>query len=102
EGERDHGEVDAGTAYREVADRGGQRGGRDGPGQDGDGEGQSEVDGHQAGDVRPVGARNPVSRLNCVVLPAPLGPTRACTLPSATSRSIPSTARNPRNSFTRP
>lgn len=49
-----------------------------------------------------VGLRNPVSRLNRVVLPAPLGPTRACTLPSATSRSTPSTARNPRNSLVSP
>ncbi len=46
-----------------------------------------------------VGVRKPVSRLNKVVLPAPFGPTRACTLPSATSRSTPWTAAKPRNSL---
>ena len=49
--------------------------------------------------VPEVGARKPVSRLNSVVLPAPLGPTSAWTLPSATSRSTPLTAAKPRNSL---
>ena len=49
-----------------------------------------------------VGVRKPVSRLNSVVLPAPLGPTRACTEPAATRRSTESTARKPENSFVSP
>src|SRR4029450_4308378 len=37
-----------------------------------------------------------------VVLPAPLGPTRACTVPAGTVRSTPSTARKPRKSLHSP
>jgi len=49
--------------------------------------------------VPDVGVRNPVSRLNNVVLPAPLGPTSACIVPSRTTRSTSETARKPRNSL---
>ena len=51
--------------------------------------------------VPDVGVRKPVSRLKSVVLPAPLGPTRAWTVPRATVRSTSETARKPRNSLVR-
>ncbi len=47
----------------------------------------------------PLGRRNPVSRLNRVVFPAPFGPTRACTVPAVTSRSTGPTARKPPKVF---
>src|SRR5665647_1175479 len=49
-----------------------------------------------------VGARNPVSRLKSVVLPAPLGPTKAWIVPSVMVRSTPLTARKPWKSLVRP
>src|SRR5690348_10163167 len=42
-----------------------------------------------------VGARNPVTRLNRVVLPAPFGPISPTISPSRTSNDTPSTARSP-------
>src|SRR6185437_4221824 len=42
-----------------------------------------------------VGRVTPVTRLNSVVLPAPLGPISAVRLPSATSKDAPATARTP-------
>src|SRR5882757_11154450 len=47
-----------------------------------------------------LGLRNFVRRLKQVVLPAPLGPISACTVPRLILRSTPFTARNPLNSFT--
>ena len=46
------------------------------------------------------GASRPVMTLNIVVLPAPLGPMRPVTFPSATSREISSSARLPPNATT--
>src|SRR5215467_5891571 len=52
--------------------------------------------------MRPrVGLRNLVSRLKQVVLPAPFGPIRACTVPRATFRLMPLTATNPAKSLVR-
>src|SRR5258706_26643 len=48
------------------------------------------------------GARNLVSRLKTVVLPAPFGPINAWMLPRRTRRSRLSTATNPANPLTRP
>ncbi|CFN77327.1 Uncharacterised protein [Bordetella pertussis] len=52
--------------------------------------------------VPEVGARNLVSRLKQVVLPAPLGPISAWIWPRLTRRSTPLTATKPRNSLVRP
>src|SRR3954467_9972123 len=49
-----------------------------------------------------VGARNLVSRLKKVVLPAPLGPMRAWMSPRLTFRSTLFTATKPLNSLVRP
>src|SRR3974390_2545011 len=49
-----------------------------------------------------VGCRNLVSKLKKVVLPAPLGPIRACISPRRTRRETPSTAMKPLNAFVRP
>src|SRR5579864_6876794 len=42
-----------------------------------------------------VGAMNPVTRLNSVVLPAPFGPISPTISPSRTANETPSTARSP-------
>src|SRR5690242_5046387 len=49
-----------------------------------------------------VGARNPVTRLNSVVLPAPFGPISPTISPSRTVNETPSTARSPPNARARP
>src|SRR4029079_17911333 len=46
-----------------------------------------------------VGASTPVTRLNSVVLPAPLGPITAWMAPGSTTRSTSATAVNPSNDF---
>src|SRR5689334_3325136 len=52
--------------------------------------------------TRPVSARRwPVIRLNSVVLPAPLGPMMALTLPLGTSNETRETAMKPSNDFVR-
>src|SRR6266852_1958545 len=52
--------------------------------------------------MRPwVGLRNLVSRLKQVVLPAPFGPIRACTVPRATLRLTPLPPTNPTKSVVR-
>src|SRR5262249_60984979 len=52
--------------------------------------------------TRPVSARRwPVIRLNSVVLPAPLGPMMALTLPLGTSNETRETAIKPSNDFVR-
>ena len=48
------------------------------------------------------GSNSPEIRLKAVVLPAPLGPIRACRLRSATAMSTPSTARVPPNDLVSP
>src|SRR5262247_1704495 len=48
------------------------------------------------------GRRFPASWLMKVVLPAPFGPITACVSPSATSKSMPSLARNAPNCFVSP
>src|SRR5919108_5782023 len=50
--------------------------------------------------MRPaVTGKAPATRLNSVVLPAPLGPMRARRSPGRTASSTPSTARSPPNAF---
>src|SRR5579864_2281538 len=49
-----------------------------------------------------VGARNPVTRLKSVVLPAPFGPISPTISPSRTVNETPSTARSPPNVRDRP
>ena len=66
------------------------------------GAGAGDVATVEDGCGRRVGARNCVSRLKQVVLPAPLGPMSAWIVPRRTRRSTPLTATKPRNSLVSP